>query len=41
VTKELLKTGKANTSSDVYDLVDMKPFVSEVKSYIKILLGKG
>lgn len=40
VTKELLKTGKANTSSDVYDSEDLKPFVSEVKSYIKILLGK-
>lgn len=37
VTKELLKGGDANTSFDVYDSEDMKPFFSEVKSYIKDL----
>jgi predicted ATP-grasp superfamily ATP-dependent carboligase len=37
VTKELLKTGNANTSSDVYDSGDLKPFFSEVKTYIKDL----
>lgn len=38
VTKELLKTGDANTSFDVYDSKDMKPFFSEVKTYIRNLL---
>lgn len=32
---ELLKRGENNTSFDVYDPSDMKPFVSEIKTYLR------
>lgn len=38
VMKELFEAGDANTSFDVYDSEDMKPFFSEVKSYIRDLI---
>lgn len=34
VTKELFKIANANTSFDVYDSEDLKPFFSEVKTYL-------
>lgn len=37
VAKELFKRGDANTSFDVYDAEDPKPFVSEITTYIRNL----
>jgi hypothetical protein len=39
VASELVKCGKPNTSFDVYDPRDLKPFVSEIKAYISDLVG--
>lgn len=39
VTKEMLKTDE-NTSFDVYDSEDPKPFVWEIKDYIRNLIGE-
>jgi len=38
VARELLNPGDKNTSFDVYDSEDLKPFVAEVRSYIRNLL---
>lgn len=38
VTREFLKIRHANTSFDVYDSGDMRPFVSEAKAYIRNLM---
>ena len=39
VARELVKSGRPDTSFDVYDPRDLKPFVSEIKSYIRDLIG--
>ncbi len=39
VAKELLEFGSLNSSSDVFDIRDLMPFVAESKEYIKNLLG--
>lgn len=40
VVRELLKIGDTNTSSDVYDLKDLGPFISETKAYTKNVIWK-
>lgn len=38
VIRDLLKTGDANVSFDVYDSQDIGPFVSEIRTYIKNII---
>lgn len=41
VVRELLKRGDGSTSYDVYDPMDLKPFLSEARAYIKNTVFKG
>lgn len=40
VAKELFSPGDASSSFDVYNSQDVKPFVTEIKTYIKNVLGR-